>query len=783
MMNCNSCKNLIPEDSEFCPFCGNKVVRNLVEHSDNVEPLHLYQPDALLKRAFLFLEEKLFDKADTYVEAVLNKEPENAEAYLAKLLVELRVSSIDELCDFVEPFDTNINYKRAIRYSNEKLKERLESAHKACVASIERRAEEERLRQEEERLFSVYSKAKYYMNQLTQSGYLNAAALFRSLNDYKDSAELAEKCLRLPEEMKLDEVYRSALSYMKIQSVSNQEKAIALFKTIPDWRDSQNLILRCEQCIEKIKAQKEAERIEKELQAEIERIEEEKKVARNRKIAMIVTPIAVAIIIFLIILKNVIIPSVKYNNALDLMNDKKYEEAIDVFEKLDGYKDSIEKIEECNLGIYGAELWDVIKNLNIGDIYTLGSYEQDNNTDNGKEKIEWQILDKEGSKIFVISKCALDAQPYDTSNAITTWETCSLRKWLNNDFLNSAFSIEENAMIQTSTVSADKNTSYGIGAGNATQDKLFLLSIVEVEKYFASDIARKCQATAYAKAQDAFLSNSNENCWWWLRTPGLEQYRAAGVDVYGNMSRFGATVDYARGAVRPAMWIDVDANNVALFLDSKYNTAVDLMNSKKYTEAISVFKEIETYKDSAQKIDECNESILEDKYDSAISLMEAGKYQEAIAIFNSISNYKDSKSKLEECNNLLIDQNYKHAIDLMDSAKYSEAVGVFKSLNGYKDSEERLIQCTKYDMVTELNAANIGNYIKFGKYNQFKYSGNYNTLSDIEWLVLDKKDNKILVTSRYALDCKKFNEKEEYTTWETCNIRSWLNDYFYNFAF
>ena len=114
MMNCNSCKNLIPEDSEFCPFCGNKVVRNLVEHSDNVEPLHLYQPDALLKRAFLFLEEKLFDKADTYVEAVLNKEPENAEAYLAKLLVELRVSSIDELCDFVEPFDTNINYKRAI---------------------------------------------------------------------------------------------------------------------------------------------------------------------------------------------------------------------------------------------------------------------------------------------------------------------------------------------------------------------------------------------------------------------------------------------------------------------------------------------------------------------------------------------------------------------------------------------------------------------------------------------------------------------------------------------
>lgn len=74
---------------------------------------------------------------------------------------------------------------------------------------------------------------------------------------------------------------------------------------------------------------------------------------------------------------------------------------------------------------------------------SFGKYEQDNNTSNGKEKIEWLVLEVKDGKALVISKYALDCKPYNTSSTNVTWETCSLRNWLNNDFINSAFSATE----------------------------------------------------------------------------------------------------------------------------------------------------------------------------------------------------------------------------------------------------------------------------------------------------------------------------------------------------
>ena len=175
------------------------------------------------------------------------------------------------------------------------------------------------------------------------------------------------------------------------------------------------------------------------------------------------------------------------------MDAGKYGEALLVFEALEGYKDSANKIEECNMNIYGIydeEVWNKVKSVNVGDTYRFGSYEQDNNKSNGQEDIEWLVLAKEGTKILVISKEALDCKPYNTSDTDVTWETCTLRKWLNNDFINAAFSADERTMIPTVTVSADKNPDYSTNPGNATQDQVFLLSITEVNKYFSSYSAR-----------------------------------------------------------------------------------------------------------------------------------------------------------------------------------------------------------------------------------------------------------------------------------------------------
>lgn len=119
--------------------------------------------------------------------------------------------------------------------------------------------------------------------------------------------------------------------------------------------------------------------------------------------------------------------------------------------------------------------------------------------------MEWLVLAKEGNKVLVISKYALDCQPYNTSFTSVTWETCSLRKWLNGTFINNAFSAEEQAMIPTVTVSADKNPDYSTDPGNATQDKVFLLSITEANQYFTSDEARKCGTTEYAAGDKVLI--------------------------------------------------------------------------------------------------------------------------------------------------------------------------------------------------------------------------------------------------------------------------------------
>lgn len=191
---------------------------------------------------------------------------------------------------------------------------------------------------------------------------------------------------------------------------------------------------------------------------------------------------------------------------------------------------------------------------------SFGHYPQ---KDSGAPKpIEWVKLRKDSDRLLLISKYALDCKPFNTTSTSVTWETCSLRKWLNNEFLNAAFTAEEQKLIPTVTVSADKNPEYSASPGNTTQDRVFLLSIPEVNKYFKSDEARKCAPTDYAIAQGAYTSSSDSTggkaaCWWWLRSPGRNSNYAAYVSIDGSVY-FGGSVYSDFDAVRPALWINLE---------------------------------------------------------------------------------------------------------------------------------------------------------------------------------------------------------------------------------
>ncbi len=472
----------------------------------------------LLKRAFIFLEDGDWNSADEYCEKVLDIDPENAQAYLGKLMAELRVRKQEKLKGQAEAFDHSNNYQKAIRFADDKLKTALIS----YIDYIN-------IRNENARLDSIYAHAKNAMNAAnTEDAFKAAADTFATIHDFRDADNLAKECIDKAEICRKDAIYSVAISKTTEDSVESCEEAIRMFQSISGWKDADEQICACQKRIEEIKAKEKAERLEAERKAEERRIAANKARRKRKKTFVIGAPIVCACIAFVIVLTTVLIPKQKYN-AL------------------------VEK--------YGQEYVDAFYALDVGDTFELGSYEQDN-ISNGKEKIEWIVLVKENGKALVISKYALDCQPYNTSCIDVTWENCTLRKWLNNDFINSAFSADEKSMILVTTVSADKNPQYSTNPGAATRDQVFLLSVTEVDKYFSSAGVGQCGPTDYAVANGAWKGDKG-GYWVWLRSPGIDPDFAASVsyDAYNASDVLpfciGKPVDTNSGSVRPAMWIEL----------------------------------------------------------------------------------------------------------------------------------------------------------------------------------------------------------------------------------
>ncbi len=504
----------------------------------------------LLKRAFMFLEDGNFKEADEYCEKVLDQDPENAKAYLGKLLAELGVKTKDNLINCSQPFDNSNNYQKAVRFGDAALKNEL----KGYVDTIRKRNEETRLNETYNNALSIMKSAK------SEEAFKDAASIFKTISKFKDSAELAENCSAQAENSRKNAIYEEAKSFMIRNNGEDYENAIKTFGTIPGWKDSDRQIVICREKIEELKRIAEAARLEKERIAEEQRIAAKKAAKKKKMIALITTSVVCAIIIFVILLNTVFIPNAKYNSAMKLYNEGNIVEAYDALIALNGYKDSKEKANS----IYDKCIIEKLKVANVGDYVFFGSYEQDNNTSNGKEEIEWEVLEIKGNEILIISKYALDCQKYNSEYTDITWENCTLRSWLNDTFLKTAFGEDLQKTIKTTIVSADKNPKYSTNPGNATNDKVFLLSITEAEKYFSNDEERKCIPTAYAIAQGAYTSSSynkdgKATCWWWLRSPGDYQYCAAYVSDDGSIDYDGDDVNVSYDCVRPALWINLDS--------------------------------------------------------------------------------------------------------------------------------------------------------------------------------------------------------------------------------
>ena len=195
---------------------------------------------------------------------------------------------------------------------------------------------------------------------------------------------------------------------------------------------------------------------------------------------------------------------------------------------------------------------------NIGDIITLGTYKQCDKYGNSIDPIEWQVLDVAEGKALVISVKALDMVRFNEKYADTTWATSILRGWMNGEFFDTAFTAEEKALILDTEVSTADNAKWGTKGGEDTVDKVFALSVEELNKYFACCKCRQAEPTPYALGKGLYRLEENGKCCWWLRTPGYVQFAASRVNVSGGVSETIYDDNKAHRAARPAMWIKVD---------------------------------------------------------------------------------------------------------------------------------------------------------------------------------------------------------------------------------
>lgn len=206
-------------------------------------------------------------------------------------------------------------------------------------------------------------------------------------------------------------------------------------------------------------------------------------------------------------------------------------------------------VRDANKAIPGAAA--------INETVKFGYYEQDNDETNGKEPIEWLVLKNDGEKILLVSKYVLDVCQYNQTSDKTTYDNSYLRSWLNNDFLNGAFTAEQQAYIVETEVAADYNPEYEhIMAGYNTKDKVFVFSAAEATKFYSTDAQRICKATLYAAARGCAVNG--EGSFWWLRTPGGSTSYATAVKDAGVVDFFGYAVDTANYGVRPVIWLKLD---------------------------------------------------------------------------------------------------------------------------------------------------------------------------------------------------------------------------------
>ena len=192
---------------------------------------------------------------------------------------------------------------------------------------------------------------------------------------------------------------------------------------------------------------------------------------------------------------------------------------------------------------------------------TFGSYPQQNDT---KESIEWLVLQEKEGQMLLVSRYCLASLPWHNQKTAVTWDVSDIRRWLNGEFLETAFSKTEQAAIVRTHLDNRDQLGNGTPVGADTEDRIFLLNAIDA-LVLLYDEGYRVKPTPYAISQGVYV-NQIGDCAWWLRSPGKIPTSPSYFNSHGDIGTRNHEVQETIIGVRPALWVNKEniktANNM-----------------------------------------------------------------------------------------------------------------------------------------------------------------------------------------------------------------------------
>ena len=376
------------------------------------------------------------------------------------------------------------------------------------------------------------------------------------------------------------------------------------------------------------------------------------------------------------------------------------------------------------------------------------------------DPIRWRVIGLENGTACLMVDRLLDCQPYSATDGPVSWETSTVRSWLNSypssensasidyqekGFLSTAFTAEQLEAIINTRVVNHSNKAYGTDCGNNTEDRVFLLSNDEVfssdtaarNGFYAGsgydDPAKRFRSTMYAKCRGSWWSSVNGymgNSFWFMRTNGYTQESVTYICDFGYIYSRGTISTCEDAGVLPAIWIDLSLARIE---------PAGTVSSKDILEGASRNQAEEDPRKRSRIVNPVVLSNLEapDGKDVTYSMIRFGNYPQTEILPESAADGESS---------------------IADPALYGKLEAAAW------DHDECVLDGQRFLRVFSSDESGV-------------QSARYFACEPLLWRVLEVRDGTALLLSNAAVECEPFQSDLRDVSWENCTLRSWLNGY------